>query len=175
MSHVRTASGWKGLVTGTSVRTASGWKAVTEIHSRTASGWKLAWQARSLVAGISPTSYDTDTTGNNVTVGVRFNNDGTYDRLNNGVWAFSGNWINPPTTANAADFEIQVTEAGDTAAINVAVADGSTWYDLGTTRTFQDILTVTNATENFTFIIREKADTGNSQSGSFSLQTEVLI
>jgi len=169
--HVRVSGAWKKL-NGLHVKVSGAWKEVNNAYVKVSGVWKQFYQNLTLVGGARGESFHSNAAS--VTVGFRFNRDGTVDKRSAGSWVASGVWMDGGSVPSDVgdDYEIEVTWVSGDTEIQPSLADG-TYRDLNATRTF-------DATESpgdfysasLTFTIREIADTSNNVTGSWTCTTE---
>lgn len=154
------------------VKVAGVWKQVSIIKTRVSGVWKTVWTNLTLRATGS-IGASLHTNGTAVTVGVKFNRDGTFNRKSEGSDAADQDWMLGTTvpTDVGDDYETKATYTGDTALQPVLADD--TWRDLSTTISYVK----TAAPGDFwngtlTVTVRETANTSNTETYTLAMATE---
>lgn len=169
--HVKVGGTWKA-VDALHVKVSGAWKEVLLAYVKVSGTWKQFFQSLTLVGGARGASFHTNAAF--VSVGFRFNRDGTVQIKSAGNWVSSGVWItgsNVPSDVGD-DYEIEVTFASGDTELQPTLADGA-FRTLNVIRTFDKTVTPgAFHTASLTFTVREVADTANNETGSWTCATE---
>lgn len=131
-TYIRASGAWR-QATEIHVRASGAWRDCTEVYVRASGQWRLVFEKATVtLSGETITDTATD---RSCTAGIRFNSDGTVDKLVNATYTQidSGtDWIIPNGSASG-DYDVRVTSVTGDAFTSSPVANGS-WINLGSNR-----------------------------------------